>query len=1436
MTSIGVRTAFKTQLAQKHEEINVVKAIASVITSSAGNNLTLTSSSGNNILLNNQISATSSGNLELTSKLVLIDRANTNYERNLYNDGNNLIWGSDVIVTDATIESEVEGITNIDISTITVSGTISGLPASSGLVISGKTTLNSKVYTWPSTSGSSNNILTTNGTGTLSWSPFSTYELGGLGDVTLTSPANNSLLKYDSSNSLWIDSKVINIDTLTVNSGATLPQILTIGSVAHTFPSSGGTTGQVMQTNGSGTLTWATVSGTLDGATDSSFSSIATNDLMKYNGTKWVNSKTVSITTLTATTLNGTLGTAAQTNVTSLGTLTGLTAAAEATINGTPAIGGQLHLTEGTNNGSNKITFQAPASLSANYSLIFPANDGDANEFLQSDGSGNLTWASATSTIAAATDTNISTPSANQLLAYNNGTSKWDNVSSITVSGLTLGATTITATGTELNYCDVTTAGTAQASKAVILDASKDITGLNIVTATTLAGTLSTAAQANITSVGTLTGLTAATELIVDGTDSAGGILSLIEGTTSGTHKVSLQAPAGLAATYTLILPDDDGGSSEFLQTDGNGTLTWASGGASTIAGASDSSFSSLASNDVMKYNGSDWVNTKTISITTLSATTLNGTLGTAAQASVTSLGTLTGLTVDGNLTVADGSNNFDVASHDGVNGLKLAGVLVTTGASELNLLDGMTSNATELNFLDGTTAGTATASKALVLSSTKTIGDIAKITLDGANREITPSADGWALHLDAETFTDNITGISSTSSQNFSLIRLEQPTISASNTLVTTTAASTLYIVNAPAAGDNMTLSDAYALWVGAGETRLDGVTTIGGATTVDANLTVADGTNDFDVASHDGTNGLKLGGTLVTSTAAELNILDGVAANSAQLNYLAVAAAGTAEASKALIVDGSKDINLGTGDLSATDVTAIGNLVGTLSTAAQASITTIGTLSALTVTGTTSITGVTSIINNSFVLSGNRNYTPLAKGKITHVAAATYTDNSTSSSSVATSNFAAMYIDQPTVVATNPTVTTSYASTLYIANAPLASTNMTISKPYALWVGAGKTQLGGDVESTGQLKLYNSSSSNFTPTSSGFRIHLKGSTFTDNVTSAIGNASQNISIVKIEQQTIGATNATVSTSYASSLYIAGAPLAGTNMSLMDTYSLWVDAGKTRLDGDLDVTAHDGAANGLKLNGTLVTSTATELNYLDGVNSNNSGSFKGVILNNNGQLKFYNSTSNTYSPSTSGARIYLKGTVFTDTITGASSTSSQDISIVSIEQQTIKASNVTVTTSHATSLYIADAPLASTNMTLTDTYSLWVDAGISRLDGIVEARDYVKIDSGVVTQITTISTSVTLNNHSGVITTVSAATSAGTADTFTVSNTKVAVTDIVLANITNYAGTYGTNGFPVLNIQNVTTNAFDINIINVDIVNALSGALKIAFHVIRPV
>ena len=68
---------------------------------------------------------------------------------------------------------------------------------------------------------------------------------------------------------------------------------------------------------------------------------------------------------------------------------------------------------------------------------------------------------------------------------------------------------------------------------------------------------------------------------------------------------------------------------------------------------------------------------------------------------------------------------------------------------------------------------------------------------------------------------------------------------------------------------------------------------------------VTIADGAYDFDVASHDGTNGLLLAGTLVTATAAEMNYLD-------------ITTLGTSANSKALTQNASGEITIGTGSAS--------------------------------------------------------------------------------------------------------------------------------------------------------------------------------------------------------------------------------------------------------------------------------------------------------------------------------------------------------------------------------------------------------------------------------------------------------------------------------------------------------------------------------------
>lgn len=77
------------------------------------------------------------------------------------------------------------------------------------------------------------------------------------------------------------------------------------------------------------------------------------------------------------------------------------------------------------------------------------------------------------------------------------------------LTSLTIGSTIITEA--EIGVLDGVTPGTATASKALVLDASSNIATINSLTATSITGTLQTAAQTNITTVGTLNGLAIST-------------------------------------------------------------------------------------------------------------------------------------------------------------------------------------------------------------------------------------------------------------------------------------------------------------------------------------------------------------------------------------------------------------------------------------------------------------------------------------------------------------------------------------------------------------------------------------------------------------------------------------------------------------------------------------------------------------------------------------------------------------------------------------------------------------------------------------------------------------------------------------------------------------------------------------------------------------
>ncbi|MDA8552617.1 hypothetical protein N9K83_00460 [bacterium] len=117
-------------------------------------------------------------------------------------------------------------------------------------------------------------------------------------------------------------------------------------------------------------------------------------------------------------------------------------------IGNSATVGGTLKLNEGTNNGAHFAAIKAPNSLAASYTLTLPSDDGDANEFLQTDGSGNLSFAAVSSTITLAADSGTNdTFTTGNTLTFSGGTGIDTTVSNDEIT-IAIDSTVATASST----------------------------------------------------------------------------------------------------------------------------------------------------------------------------------------------------------------------------------------------------------------------------------------------------------------------------------------------------------------------------------------------------------------------------------------------------------------------------------------------------------------------------------------------------------------------------------------------------------------------------------------------------------------------------------------------------------------------------------------------------------------------------------------------------------------------------------------------------------------------------------------------------------------------------------------------------------------------------------------------------------------------------
>ena len=395
-----------------------------------------------------------------------------------------------------------------------------------------------------------------------------------------------------------------NINVTNVKTSGTL----TAGAV--TYPITHGTSGQVLSTTGSGTLTWTTASASSDIANFDTRISSATNSITTLN------------TSVTAATANNTISTIVKRDASgnfSAGTITAnLTGNVTGSLSGNASTATNAttagNITATSNNTLTSIsTLSAVGTITSGTisvttdintagklvagSVTYPNTHGTSGQILSTTGTGTLTW----TTASAPSDASTSVKGIIQLAGDLGGTASSPTVSSVggvssstianfdtRITSVSNSITSNTSSITSLNTSVNAATNTNTASTIVKRDASGNFS----------AGTITAALSGNVTGnvTGSLTG-NASTATTATTATTAGNItatsnstlvtistLSAVGTITSGTISVTTDIKtAGKLVAGTVTYPNTHGTSGQLLSTTGSGTLTWTSGSSVSI-------------------------------------------------------------------------------------------------------------------------------------------------------------------------------------------------------------------------------------------------------------------------------------------------------------------------------------------------------------------------------------------------------------------------------------------------------------------------------------------------------------------------------------------------------------------------------------------------------------------------------------------------------------------------------------------------------------------------------------------------------------------------------------------------------------------------------------------------------------------------------------
>lgn len=529
----------------------------------------------------------------------------------------------------------------------------------SNLTVSGKTTL-STVSNVVITGGTADQFLQTDGSGNLSWVTISSATISeGTSNVLVNNDGNVTISSDGVANVLTVSSTGITIiGDLTDIGNGTMNTLSITGTTVSTNSTTGALTvaggvgieGNIntasnLTVNGISSLSNVTINGNLV-AGNANFSlpvtitspadstDYDTGALILTEGGLGVQGNINSGGDVQGATLTGTITTAAQTNITSLGTLTNL--------------GVTGNIVSANANVSNLVV-----TSNSNFGNVgnVKITGGSTGQYLQTDGTGNLVWQDAASTNAIVAGTsNVRITSVNGPVTISSNA----NPNVIVVDGNVVnvnGTLTISDTATTnalivssvVNSTSYTTgaltiAGGLGVAGNIFTDKNLTVAGNTFIGNTTIQGTAIVQGTSEFQSIVTLQGVT-------DSTNSSTGVLVLTTGGLGVAGNInSAQNVSGATLTGTLT-------------TNAQTNIT------------SVGILSSLVVTGNITAGNVDGANL-------VSANYLTGTLTTAAQPNITSVGTLLNLTVDGNI----GTSNLSVSGKANLG--SVANITISGGAN----------------------------------------------------------------------------------------------------------------------------------------------------------------------------------------------------------------------------------------------------------------------------------------------------------------------------------------------------------------------------------------------------------------------------------------------------------------------------------------------------------------------------------------------------------------------------------------------------------------------------------------------------------------------------------------------------------------------------------------------------------------------------------